>query len=200
MMKFSDNYIKWGVTLVLVGAFGFPLLLIVEYMRGQVAKDQTVYLILIVATFGGFIPLILGLLKDIAYRTVFVDEEGDREKVLGKVKKEYAWDAVVDCGVCSRWVGSYWQYLVFFSDKPVTQKARYGREKKKGATVDTFITFPLCTDALHAIHSYAPPEIIEMFEGEYHPGNFQALQNMLANYRKEPRCLLPDAQKQAPPR
>ena len=200
MMKFSDNYIKWGVTLVLVGAFGFPLLLIVEYMRGQVAKDQTVYLILIVATFGGFIPLILGLLKDIAYRTVFVDEEGDREKVLGKVKKEYAWDAVVDCGVCSRWVGSYWQYLVFFSDKPVTEKARYGREKKKGSTVDTYITFPLCTDAIHAIHSYATPEVIEMFEGEYHPGNCQALQNMLANYRKEPRCLLPDAEKQAPPR
>ena len=120
--------------------------------------------------------------------------------MLGKVKKEYAWDAVVDCGVCSRWVGSYWQYLVFFSDKPVTQKARYGREKKKGATMSTFITFPLCTDALHAIHSYATPEVIEMFEGEYHPGNCQALQNMLANYRKEPRCLLPDAEKEKPPR
>ena len=43
-------------------------------------------------------------------------------------------------------------------------------------------------------------EVIEMFEGEYHPGNCQALQNMLAKYRKEPRCLLPDAEKQVSPR
>ena len=39
-----------------------------------------------------------------------------------------------------------------------------------------------------------------MFEGEYHDGNCQALQNMLANYRKEPRCLLPDEEKEASPR
>ena len=193
MMKFSDNYIKWGVTTLLIASIAFCVFMCA--LPGGSWQDVlgvTVVLAL------DIVILVAG--KNIVFRTVIVNEKGVREKVLGKVKKEYAWDAVVDCGVCSRWVGSYWQYLVFFSDKPVTEKARYGREKKKGATVDTFITFPLCTDALHAIHSYAPPEIIEMFEGEYHPGNFQALQNMLANYRKEPRCLLPDAQKQAPPR
>ena len=195
MMKFSDNYIKWGSTIVMIASAAFWTWAIIA---GGAEFDLFCWITVVV--FLVITPVPLLLCKDIIYRTVFVDEKGVREKVLGKVKKEYAWDAVVDCGVCSRWVGSYWQYLVFFSDKPVTEKARYGRENKKGSTVDTFITFPLCTDALHAIHSYATPEVIEMFEGEYHPGNCQALQNMLAKYRKEPRCLLPDAEKQASPR
>lgn len=198
MMKFSDNYIKWGTLFYLIFSTAFCVILGFEAygVTWQEAWPLVKLITVIVAL--NIVILVAG--KNIVFRTVIVDEKGVREKVFGKVKKEYAWGAVVDCGVCSRWVGSYWQYLVFFSDKPVTEKARYGRENKKGATMSTFITFPLCTDALHAIHSYATPEVIEMFEGEYHPGNFQALQNMLANYRKEPRCLLPDAEKEEPPR
>ena len=195
MMKFSDNYIKWGGTIVMIASAAFWTWAIIA---GGAEFDLFCWITVVV--FLAITPVPLLLCKDIIYRTIFVDEKGVREKVFGKVKKEYPWDTVIACGVCSRWVGSYWQYLVFFSDKPVTEKARYGREKKKGATVDTFITFPLCTDALHAIYSYAPPEVIEMFEGEYRDGNWQALQNMLANYRKEPRCLLPDAEKDEPPR
>lgn len=198
MMKFSDNYIKWIMLFYLIFSTAFCVILGFEAYGTSWQEVWPGVILITVAMAFNIVVLTAG--KSFVFRTVIVDEKGVREKVLGKVKKEYAWDAVVDCGVCSRWVGSYWQYLVFFSDKPVTEKARYGREKKKGATVDTFITFPLCTDALHAIHSYATPEVIEMFEGEYHPGNFQALHNMLANYRKEPRCLLPDAEKQAPPR
>lgn len=197
-MKFSDNYIKWGTLFCLI--FSAAVCVILGFEAYGMTWQEAWPLVKLITVLVALDIVILVAGKNIVFRTVIVDGKGVREKVLGKINKEYAWDAVVDCGVCSRWVGSYWQYLVFFSDKPVTEKARYGREKKKGSTVDTFITFPLCTDALHAIHSYATPEVIEMFEGEYHPGNCQALQNMLANYRKEPRCLLPDVEKEAPPR
>ena len=192
MVKFSDNYIKWGVTAVLIGSIAFCMFMCA--LPGGSWQDVvgiTVVLALDV--------VILVCCKDIAYRTVVVGNTGVREKVFSTVTKEYPWDAVIACGVCSRWVGSYWQYLMFFSDKPVTEKARYGREKEKGKGMGTFITIPLCTDALHAAYTYAPPEVLELLESENHPGNMQALQSMLDKYRKEPRCLLPDAGKEAMP-
>lgn len=197
MVKFSDNYIKWGVTAVLIGSIAFCAFVCTELIRTKPADAWSGYLL--VAVVLALDIVILVCCKDIAYRTVVVGNTGVREKVFSKVTKEYPWDAVIACGVCSRWVGSYWQYLMFFSDKPVTEKARYGREKEKGKGMGTFITIPLCTDALHAAYTYAPPEVLGMMESENHPGNMQALQRMLDKYRKEPRCLLPDAGKEAMP-
>lgn len=130
MVKFSDNYIKWGVTAVLIGSIAFCAFVCTELIRTKPADAWSGYLL--VAVVLALDVVILVCCKDIAYRTVVVGNTGVREKVFSKVTKEYPWDAVIACGVCSRWVGSYWQYLMFFSDKPVTEKARYGREKDKG--------------------------------------------------------------------
>lgn len=197
MVKFSDNYIKWGVTAVLIGSIAFCVFVCIELVRTDPADALSGYIF--VTALLALNIVILVCCRDIAYRTVVVGKTGVREAVFSRVTKEYPWGAVVACGGCSRWVGSYWQYLIFFSDKPVTEKARYGREKEKGKGMGTFITIPLCTDALHAAYTYAPPEVLGMMESENHPGNMQALQSMLAKYRKEPRCLLPDTGKEEMP-
>lgn len=80
MMKFSDNYIKWGVTILTIfSVCGWTYFIITGLVGVDGAKmdlfDGIVFVFFLLLS---FVPLVFG--RDTIYRTVFVDEEGVRKR------------------------------------------------------------------------------------------------------------------------
>lgn len=191
MAKFSDRYVKIGVMLLcfiwFVILVALPILFGNQFTLGYGAFHAIGIGLFLIICVGGI---------DKCFNTIFIDSTGVRSKVFNKTLKEYSWEDVADCGICARFVGSYWQYMVFFSDELITEAARYSRERARGKNPNCFITIPLNTNIIHAIYSYAPPTVISMFEKQCYPDCLNMFNKMLRLYRKEPRCLINNKEKE----